>query len=146
MSGASSTAAVPQWSWPLPAPHAIVRQFIAPATPYAPGHRGIDVRAVGSTAFAPASGTVHFAGTVVDRPVISINHGGGVLSSFEPVQSTLSAGDRVRRGDAIGTLLPGHCSRPCLHFGMRVDGQYVNPLLFVGGLERSVLLPTRPLG
>lgn len=140
-----ATDAAPPWSWPLPAPHAIARQFIAPATPYAPGHRGIDIRAVGVTVFAPANGTVHFAGTVVDRPVLSIDHADDVLSSYEPVLSTLSAGDAVRRGDVIGTLLPGHCAEPCLHFGVRLGGQYVNPLLWVGSLERSVLLPTRRL-
>jgi murein DD-endopeptidase MepM/ murein hydrolase activator NlpD len=143
--GASTAAAEPPWSWPLAPPHAIARQFIAPATPYAAGHRGIDIRAADVTVFAPANGTVYFVGTVVDRPVVSLAHGDGVLSSFEPVQSALSVGDIVRRGDVIGTLVPGHCTEPCLHFGVRLDGQYVNPLLYVGTLERSVLLPTRRL-
>jgi murein DD-endopeptidase MepM/ murein hydrolase activator NlpD len=73
--------------------------------------------------------------------VLSIAHGNGVLSSFEPVSTTLVAGDRVARGQAIGVLLPGHCSSPCLHLGARIDGEYVNPLLFLGGVPWSVLLP-----
>jgi murein DD-endopeptidase MepM/ murein hydrolase activator NlpD len=84
---------------------------------------------------------VHFAGFVVDRPVISIRHAGGVLSSFEPVEPTVATSDRVAQGDVIGTLLPGHCSSPCLHLGARIDGEYVNPLLFLGGLEHAVLYP-----
>lgn len=134
--------ALPLWSWPVEAPHPIARPFIAPATPYAAGHRGLDIRApVGAEVRAPADAVVHFAGFVVDRPVISLRHPGGVLSSFEPVEPLVATGDRVRRGDVIGTLLPGHCASPCLHLGARVDGGYVNPLLFLGGLEHAVLYP-----
>jgi murein DD-endopeptidase MepM/ murein hydrolase activator NlpD len=64
-----------------------------------------------------------------------------VLSSFEPVEPLVAIGDRVARGDVIGILLPGHCATPCLHLGARIDGEYVNPLLFLGGLEHAVLYP-----
>ena len=128
------------WAWPVPAPHTLARPYIAPATPYSAGHRGIDIRSpAGTEVRAPADGVVHFAGVVVDRPVISIRHAGGVLSSFEPVEPFVATGDRVRRGEVIGVLLPGHCASPCLHLGARVDGEYVNPLLFLGGLDHAVL-------
>ncbi|MDJ0335674.1 M23 family metallopeptidase [Salinibacterium sp. G-O1] len=133
----------PAWQWPVDTPRVVVRPFIAPAGPYASGHRGIDVVAEGGRVFAPAEGTVHFAGTVVDRPVLSIRHAGGLISSFEPVETTLRQGDAVARGDPIGTALPGHCSGTCLHFGVRLDGEYVSPLLYLGGVSPSVLLPTR---
>ncbi len=130
------------WAWPVPAPHTLARPFVAPATPYSTGHRGIDIRAdAGVEVRAPAAGVVHFAGFVVDRPVISIRHPGGVLSSFEPVEPLVATGDRVERGQVIGILLAGHCAAPCLHLGARVDGEYVNPLLFLGGLEHAVLYP-----
>jgi murein DD-endopeptidase MepM/ murein hydrolase activator NlpD len=132
------------WSWPVGAPHPIVRPYVAPATEYGPGHRGIDIRApAGSVVRAPAAGVVHFAGFVVDRPVLSIAHPGGVLSSFEPVSATVAAGDHVRGGQVIGVLLAGHCETPCLHLGARIFGEYVNPLLFLGDLPRAVLLPVR---
>jgi murein DD-endopeptidase MepM/ murein hydrolase activator NlpD len=134
------------WAWPLGPPHAIVRPFIAPATPYSSGHRGIDVSGVeGEPVLAPADGIVHFAGVVVDRPVLSIRHPGGLISSYEPVTTSLVAGEEVRRGDTIGALQSGHCGAPCLHFGVRRHGEYVSPLNFLGGIPRSVLLPTRPL-
>ncbi len=149
-SGPAPTRALPpslvaeaSWAWPVDAPYAVVRPFIAPATPYSAGHRGIDVRAAGGVVYAPAAGTVIFARVVVDRPVLSIRHADGVLSSYEPVESALVAGDAVQRGDVLGTVLPGHCASPCLHLGVRVDGEYVSPLLLLGGLPRSVLLPTR---
>ena len=131
------------WQWPVAEPHSIVRQYLSPATPYSAGHRGIDVRVPGDVVYTPADGVVHFAGTVVDRPVLSIEHPGGVISSYEPVVTDLHAGDVVARGDAIGTVIAGHCSTVCLHFGVRVDGQYVSPLLYIGMVPPSVLLPTR---
>jgi murein DD-endopeptidase MepM/ murein hydrolase activator NlpD len=137
-----AAVALALWAWPVPAPHTLARPFVAPATPYAAGHRGIDIRAAGGVEVrAPDDGVVHFAGFVVDRPVISIRHPGGVLSSFEPVEPLVATGDRVARGDVIGVLLPGHCASPCLHLGARIDGEYVNPLLFLGGLDHAVLYP-----
>ena len=108
------------------------RPYVAPATVYGPGHRGVDLAAeAGAVVRAPADGVVHFAGFVVDRPVLSIEHG-DVLSSFEPVDAVVTAGERVQRGQVVGRLLPGHCSSVCLHLGARVHRQYVNPLLFLG--------------
>jgi murein DD-endopeptidase MepM/ murein hydrolase activator NlpD len=137
-----AVAQLGSWSWPASGAHAIARPYVAPAGPYAPGHRGIDIRAPdGVAVLAPADGVVHFAGFVVDRPVLSIEHDDGVLSSYEPVQTTLVVGDHVVRGQVIGTVLPGHCAAVCLHLGVRVDGEYVNPLLFLGGVGWSVLYP-----
>ena len=132
------------WAWPVSGTHRIVRPFIAPATPYSAGHRGIDIAASGDV-LAPADGIVHFSGFVVDRDVLSIEHPGDVISSYEPVDSPLRAGDPVTRGEVVGVIEPGHCAELCLHFGVRVHGQYVSPLLFLGGVQRPVLLPTRSL-
>lgn len=130
------------WIWPVAAPHPVVGPFVAPPTPYGAGHRGIDIAAApGSEVRSPAAGVVHFAGFVVDRPVISIDHGGGVLSSFEPVAPSVVAGEPVARGQVIGILQAGHCPGGCLHLGARVDGAYVNPLQFLGGMPRAVLYP-----
>lgn len=108
------------------------------------GHRGVDLAAAhdGVPVTSPEAGTVSFAGLVVDRPVITIDHGNGLRSSFEPVESPLTAGDVVAKGEVIGTLLPGHCGTvACLHWGVRRGDEYVNPLEFVLDLRPSVLLP-----
>ena len=136
----------PQWVWPLDGPHTVTRPYLPPVSQYGRGHRGVDLAApAGAVVRAPADGVVHFVGFVVDRPVISLRHADGALSSFEPVESDLARGDRVEAGDVIGTLLSGHCEReaPCLHLGVRILGQYVSPLKYLGGIPRSVLLPTR---
>jgi len=140
-----AAAAYPRWDWPTAPPHALARPYLAPPTPYGAGHRGIDIRAPSTEVLAPAAGIVHFVGFVVNRPVLSIEHPGGFLSSYEPVTSSLSKGDPVARGQPIGELLAGHCAQPCLHFGVRLGGEYVSPLLLLGGVPRAVLLPTRSL-
>jgi len=136
-------ALAPPWAWPVDPPYSVVRPYLAPDTPYSAGHRGIDLEAPGGTVYAPADGIVHFVGTVVDRPVLSIEHAGGVLTSYEPVVSALTKGEAVERGQPMGTALSGHCASVCLHFGVRIDGEYASPLAWLGGVGRAVLLPTR---
>lgn len=133
-----------RWLWPV-AEHSVLRQFEAPEQRWSAGHRGVDLPAPpGSEVVAPDDGVVHFAGIVVDRPVLSIRHAGGLLSSLEPVSTSLTAGERVSRGKPVGLVeAGGHCEPGCLHFGVRLGGEYVSPLMLLGGLPRSVLLPTR---
>ncbi|MET1042974.1 MAG: M23 family metallopeptidase [Microbacteriaceae bacterium] len=139
--------AAPTWVWPVDPPRVVDRPFLAPATPYSAGHRGVDLRAaLGAEVRAPAAGIVHFAGVVVDRPVLSIRHPGGLISSYEPVLASRSAGEPVSAGEIIGTVVVGdHCVRFCLHLGVRVDGEYVSPMRYLGVVPRAVLLPTRPI-
>lgn len=142
------------WQWPVAGHRILVRPYIAPATQYSAGHRGVDIGAADTAenttdselqVLAPADGVVHFAGFVVDRPVLSIRQAEGIITSVEPVTSELVAGERVHRGQPVGILQLGHCARPCLHLGVRVNGEYVSPLNFLGGIPHSVLLPTRRL-
>ncbi|MFF9562781.1 murein hydrolase activator EnvC family protein [Leifsonia sp. NPDC014704] len=131
-----------RWMWPVAAP-AVSAPYAAPPTRYAAGHRGIDVTAVsGTPVVAPETATVRFAGMVVDRPVVTLDHGGGVLSSVEPVSSVLPVGSAVARGAVIGVVASGgHCGTACIHVGVRVDGEYVSPMLFFGRVPPAILLP-----
>lgn len=131
-------------AWPVPqAP--VLRAFAAPSTRWGAGHRGIDVAAApGESVVAATSGTVTFAGTVVDRPVVTVQMDGvpwEVLVTVEPVAPLVAAGDVVELGQPIGTLVGGH--RPCgacVHLGVRIDDAYANPMVLLGA-ERAVLLP-----
>jgi murein DD-endopeptidase MepM/ murein hydrolase activator NlpD len=99
----------------------------------------------GAPVLAPQDGTVSFVGWVVDRPVITIDHGNGLRSSFEPVASELKKGDSVDMGAELG-MMDGssHCSPGCVHWSVRQGDEYINPLQFVMDLRPSVLLP-RPM-
>jgi murein DD-endopeptidase MepM/ murein hydrolase activator NlpD len=130
---------------PPVSPFVIVAPFRAPGSPWSAGHRGIDVAvAVGQPVVAPGGGYVSFAGWVVDRSVVVIAHDGTLRSSFEPVVATLTVGTRVRAGDAVGTVAASgwHCSPlPCLHWGVRRDTAYVDPLNVLAGFGPIRLLP-----
>ncbi|KNH17493.1 peptidase M23 [Arthrobacter sp. ZBG10] len=136
------------WQWPLSPRPQVLRPFAPPPQPWLSGHRGVDLVAAfdGAPVASPAAGTVSFAGVVVDRPVLTIDHGNGLRSSFEPVLSTLPTGTAVTAGQVVGqlagTAAGGHCgSVPCLHWGVRQGGAYLDPLEFVMDLRPSVLLP-----
>ncbi|MTH69192.1 peptidoglycan DD-metalloendopeptidase family protein [Agromyces bracchium] len=132
-----------RWVWPVGPPVLVIEPFRAPPTPYSAGHRGIDLTAApGGTVVATAPGVVSFAGPVAGRGVLSIDHGDGVVSSIEPVDAAVAAGDAVRAGEPVATVATGgHCDGECIHLGVRVHGEYVSPLRWFGGVPRAVLLP-----
>jgi hypothetical protein len=91
---------------------------------------------------------VHFVGPVVNRQLISLSHDEQLLSSYEPVCSTLIEGTPIQRGELIGEVCEGdetyqpHCqSQTCLHFSIRKNGEYLSPLWFTDELKSSRLLP-----
>lgn len=135
---------VPRWFPPLDGPLHVSGPYQAPPTPYATGHRGIDLPArPGEQVFAPVSGVVSFAGRVVDRQVLSIRIDARTVVTLEPLELLdvgLEAGDLVHRGEEIGAAgSGGHCASECVHLGVRVDGAYVNPMRYF--FAKPVLLP-----
>ncbi|MDQ2880720.1 MAG: M23 family metallopeptidase [Actinomycetota bacterium] len=145
-----------RFGWPLPGSPTVVQAFHPPASRYGPGHRGVDLASVaGAPVLAAGAGTVVFAGTVAGHGVVSVDHQGGLRTTYEPVSPTVTAGDRVARGQPIGTVQPGHLGCPvsaCLHWGVlrspgrdgaedtAEDRQYLDPLRLLAGM-RVRLLP-----
>ncbi|MFI6045605.1 M23 family metallopeptidase [Nocardia sp. NPDC051321] len=139
LTGAEPVAtAVPAgaFGWPLQPRPIVLRRFDKPAQDWLPGHRGVDLAGVpGQAVLAAGDGIVVFAGTVADKPVVSIDHPGGLRTTYEPVRAEVSVGRRVERGARIGTLEAGHegCGT-CLHWGLRSEGggrrrrEYLDPL------------------
>jgi murein DD-endopeptidase MepM/ murein hydrolase activator NlpD len=121
-----------RFGWPLAPPHAVVRPFQPPATQYGPGHRGVDLGGQpGEPVLAAGDGVVVFAGPLAGRGVVSIDHGGGLRTTYEPLTVLVSAGQPVERGTVIGQLASGHegCAAPaCLHWGAHRGREYLDPL------------------
>ncbi len=131
-SSPSSERPAPVWTLPVPGSPLVTRPFQPPPHPYAAGHRGVDLAGVaGTPVLAAGDGVVVFAGRVAGRPVLSIDHVGGLRTTYEPVEASVGAGTAVARGSPVGRLVTGHAGCPaaaCLHWGLRRGETYLDPL------------------
>ena len=134
------------WTAPLPGDPVVTRPFEPPPHPFGPGHRGVDLAGTsGAAVVAAGDGVVVFAGMVAGRPLVSIDHAGGLRTTYEPVDPVVGAGQPVSRGSPVGTLVAGHARCPaeaCLHWGLRRGEAYLDPLALLQP-PRVRLLPAR---
>lgn len=95
-------------------------------------HRGIDIACgMGDGIVAAASGTVIVATyNYAEGNYVCIDHGGGIVTVYMhnssllvSVGETVSAGQQIALAGSTGVSSGPHC-----HFGVRVDGTYVDPL------------------
>ncbi|GEL99131.1 M23 family metallopeptidase [Cellulomonas terrae] len=130
---------------PLTGAADVVRDFEPPPVRWAAGHRGVDLRSsLGAEVVSPVPGVVTFAGTVGGRPVVTVTDGEGRRSSVEPLAPAVEVGQLVPAGAVLGTVVAegSHCAPgACLHWGVRVDDEYVDPLSLLPGAGPAVLLP-----
>ncbi|MBB5911573.1 murein DD-endopeptidase MepM/ murein hydrolase activator NlpD [Nocardia transvalensis] len=133
-----------RYGWPLQPRPPLLRRFDKPPHDWLPGHRGVDLGgADGQPVLAAGDGIVVFAGEVGGKPVVSLDHAGGLRTTYEPVRSAITVGHRIIRGEVLGTLESGHpgCPGACLHWGARRGRDYVDPL----GLVRAAPLRLKPV-
>ena len=123
------------YAWPLTPAPTVMSPFREPTHRFGPGHRGVDLAAPpGSPVLAAAAGTVVFAGVLAGRGVVSVHHGDGLRTTYEPVTPSVPAGGFVERGAVLGLLGTGHrgCPSACLHWGVRRDRiAYLDPLVLL---------------
>jgi murein DD-endopeptidase MepM/ murein hydrolase activator NlpD len=135
------------WAWPVSGP--VIGAFEPPETPYGAGHRGIDIATrVGTTVIAPEAGIVAFAGKVGGELFVTLDHGAGLTSTYSWLSSVLvRKGDALPRGAAIALSGRGHpdSTVPHLHFGVRHDGAYLDPLSFLAPPNVSEFIRLAPL-
>lgn len=112
----------------------VVRTFDPPATRFGAGHRGVDIRArAGQPVVAAMGGTVTFAGMVAGRSWVTVDHGGGLDTTYGPIDPRLvRAGEVVAPGEWLGFVAAGATH---LDWGARLDHAYIDPLTLLGGWE-----------
>lgn len=128
-----------KYAWPLENDVQVLKQFQLFEYPWRGGHTGIDVRAMnGSKVLSPANGKVWFAGSVAGREVLTLEIDNFLLS-FDSVTPLVITGQSVQKGQVVANVTNQHCASNCLHIGLRVSGNYLNPLLLFRQLPYSVI-------
>ena len=102
------------------------------------GHWGVDYQGDSEGYVrAAAGGIVTFSGLVVDNLVVTVDHGGGIKTSYSYLgHATVVWGQRVGRGAVLGPTGAGILHDE-VHFSVRNDGEYVDPEPLLGCLPRA---------
>ncbi|WFR56856.1 peptidoglycan DD-metalloendopeptidase family protein [Anaerocolumna sp. AGMB13025] len=126
------------FTWPCPSSTRITSTFgnrEQPTEGASTYHKGIDIGAsTGSNIVAAGSGSVVTAAYSVSAGnYIMIYHGDGVYTVYMHCSKLLvSVGDEVTKGQTIALVgSTGISTGSHLHFGVTVNGTYVNPLNYV---------------
>ncbi len=128
-----------KFKWPLSGYYTISSGFshrINPVTGQSENHSGLDVPApAGTPISAAAPGTVAWAylsGSAGNW--VGIDHGNGIVTVYMHMSAfNCKPGDVVKAGDIIGYVgSTGQSTGNHLHFSVRVNGYYVNPIYYLG--------------
>ena len=132
--GAISSAPVEVRFGVRPVVGRVVKPFDPPATRYSAGHRGVDLRSrPGEPVVAALGGTVTFAGRVAGVAWVTVGHGGGLSTTYGPIDPrVVSVGEVVAPGEILGFVGEGATH---LDWGARLDGEYIDPLSLLGRWE-----------
>lgn len=124
--------------WPCPSSSRITSGFgdrESPTEGASSNHQAIDIGAsTGSDILAAADGTVTISTYSYSAGnYIMLNHGGGVSTVYMHCSQLLvSAGETVKQGQVIAKVgSTGYSTGPHLHFGVRLNGSYVDPRKYV---------------
>ena len=98
-------------------------------------HRGTDLRAkTGTPIYASNSGIVRLAKNLFySGNIIIVDHGKGIFTNYAHLSKIdVKADQHIARGDQIGLSgATGRVSGPHLHWGVKINGAYVDPLQFM---------------
>ena len=98
-------------------------------------HRGTDFRAgTGTPVHASNFGVVRLAKNLFySGNIVIVDHGMGIFTNYAHLSKLLvAAGQQVAKGAQIGLSgATGRVSGPHLHWGVKINGAYVDPLQFL---------------
>jgi murein DD-endopeptidase MepM/ murein hydrolase activator NlpD len=113
------------------------------------GHWGIDIGTGEETpVHAAGAGVVRFAGSVAGMRSVTVDHGGGLLSTVSWLSAVGVGPGRVVGSWSVLGWSGEHDGRAAVHVSTRIDGRYVDPAGVFGcaaaspvGAVRLVPLP-----
>ena len=124
-----------EFAWPAPGNYRITSRFgmrIHPIFRYSRMHSGLDIGTpMGAPIVAANDGIVIRSTYAVGYGnMVMIDHGGGVVTVYGHGSRLIAnVGDRVSRGDVIMLAgSTGWSTGPHLHFEIRVNGRFIDPL------------------
>ncbi len=124
-------------TWPLPGYYYISSPFgnrMHPTLHVYKMHTGVDIAGGGcngKNVVAAADGKVIHSGWISGYGYcVMIDHGGGIVTLYAHSQKLLvKVGDQVKKGQKIMLVgMTGYATGPHVHFEVRVNGKYVDPL------------------
>ena len=126
-----------KFQWPCPSSTRITSGFGGRAAPMAGAstyHRGIDIGAeMGAPVIAAADGMVISVGYMGSGGnTVMIDHGNTVVTVYHHLSGyATEEGKVVKKGEVIGFVgSTGVSTGPHLHFGVRIGGNYIDPLTY----------------
>lgn len=129
-----------EMNWPIPGQYSISSYFglrIHPISKEEKMHTGIDIEVPRKTPVSSAQkGTIVFANWFSGYgKAIIIDHGGGYTTLYAHLDVIgVGVGQEVEKGGYIGQSgNTGYSTGPHLHFEVRMNGDYVDPLTYVKG-------------
>ncbi len=127
------------FTWPCPSSRTISSEYgnrLHPVLGVYKFHSGIDIAAAtGSSIVAAYNGTVVASDYNASMGnYVMIDHGDGLYTVYMHASALyVSTGDKVSKGQSIAAVgSTGRSTGPHLHFGVRLNGSYVNPHNYVG--------------
>ena len=131
-----------EFEWPTPGYRTITSAFgmrIHPILKTARFHNGTDIGApYGAYVIAVNSGIVTTSSYLsAYGNTIIIDHGGGVCTLYAHASELIAnVGDKVERGQIIMKVgSTGLSTGPHLHFGVAINGTYVDPMPYLMGIN-----------
>ena len=127
-------------TWPVPGKYSISSPFgnrVHPISKKLTFHTGIDIECARKTPVVSANeGTIVYANWFAGYgKAVIIDHGGGLTTLYAHLDViNVSVGDKVSKGGNIALSgNTGYSTGPHLHFEVRKNGDYVDPLTYVKG-------------
>lgn len=126
------------FTWPLAIQGTITSKFgprTAPTAGASTYHKGVDIAAAqGTSVLASSEGKVvisQYSSSAGNY--VMIYHGDDIYTVYMHMSKlNVKVGDKVKQGEIIGLVgSTGFSTGPHLHFGIMINGNYVNPLNYV---------------